>query len=156
RHVERFLRSLNVVVRASGPLGALAAAVRQEAARLDPSLTVADLRRLDEDVGRAVAPQRFQLSLVGAFAVLALLLAAVGVYGILAHFVGEQTREIGLRMALGARATDVLASVVADGLRLAGLGALVGLVLALVLARFLRGLLFGVAAWDPAAFLAAA
>jgi predicted permease len=155
RHVERFLRSVNVVVRATGSPRPLATQVRQEVSRQDPSLAVADLRLLEQDLGRAVAPQRFQLTLVGAFAVLALILAAVGVYGILAHFVGEQTREIGVRMALGARAQDVLKSVMVDGLRLAALGALVGLGLSLAVARLVRGLLFGVAAYDPAAFLAA-
>ena len=144
-----------MVVRAAGAPRPLAHIVRAELARLDPSLAVSDLRLLEQDVGRAVAPQRFQVTLVGAFALLALLLAAVGVYGILAHFVGEQTREIGVRIALGARARDVLVSVVGDGLRLAALGAAGGLVLSLVVARFLRGLLFGIAAYDPAAFLGA-
>ncbi len=155
RNVERFLRSMNVVVRTAGPPRPLETAVRRELARLDPSLAVSDLRLLEQDVGRAVAPQRFQLSLVGAFAVLGLLLAAVGVYGILAHFVGEQTREIGVRMALGARARDVLMAVAGDGLRLAALGAVLGLVLSLAVVRFLRGMLFGVAAYDPITFLAA-
>jgi len=155
REIERFLRSMNVVVRASGAPRPLAEVVRRQLARVDPSLAVSDLRLLEQDVGRVVAPQRFQVTLLGAFALAAVLLAAVGVYGILAHFVGEQTREIGVRLALGARARDVLASVVADGLRLAALGAAVGLAVSLVVARFLRGLLFGIAAYDPAAFLAA-
>ncbi len=102
-----------------------------------------------------MAAQRFQATLVGGFAVLGLLLAAVGVYGILAHFVGQQTREIGVRMAMGARATDVLRVVVTDGLRLAAIGAGLGLFLSLAVARLLRGLLFGVGAYDPAAFVAA-
>jgi putative ABC transport system permease protein len=102
-----------------------------------------------------VASQRFQLTLVAAFAALGLLLAAVGVYGILVHFVGQQTREIGVRMALGARAGDVLRGVVAEGLRLAAVGVAVGLAASLAVARLLRGMLFGVGVYDPAAFLAA-
>jgi ABC-type antimicrobial peptide transport system permease subunit len=77
------------------------------------------------------------------------------VYGMLAHFVGEQTREIGVRMALGARRGDVLRGVVAEGLRLAAIGAVVGLAASFAVARLLRGLLYGVGVYDPAAFLAA-
>src|SRR5205814_2921388 len=90
REIERFLRSMNVVVRAADAPRPLAGVVRGALSRLDPSLAVSDLRLLEEDVGRAVAPQRFQLTLVGGFALLALILAGVGGYGILAHFVGEQ------------------------------------------------------------------
>jgi putative ABC transport system permease protein len=129
--------------------------VRREVAALDPRLAVANLRLLTQDLGEAVAPQRFQLTVVAAFALLGLTLAAVGIYGILSHFVGQQTREIGVRMALGARAGDVWRAVVGEGARLAVLGALVGLVLALALARLLRGLLFGVGAYDAPAFVAA-
>jgi ABC-type antimicrobial peptide transport system permease subunit len=124
-------------------------------AALDPALAVAEMRPLAQDLEEAVAPQRFQLTLVGAFAAVALVLAAVGIYGILAHFVGQQTREIGVRMALGARASDVLRGVLGEGARLAALGAVAGLALALPLAHLPRGLLYGVGAYDPAAVLAA-
>jgi predicted permease len=155
REIEGFLRSINVVLRARAEPRSLMASVRAEVARLDPRLAVADLRLLTEDLRDAVAPQRFQLTVVGAFALLGLLLAAVGIYGILSHFVGQQTREIGVRMALGARAADVLRGVAGEGLRLAALGALLGLALSLAAARLLRGLLFGVGAYDPPAFVAA-
>jgi putative ABC transport system permease protein len=153
--IEGFLRNLNVVLRVRSDPPALMAAVRREVAALDPRLAVANLRLLTQDLGEAVAPQRFQLTVVAAFALLGLTLAAVGIYGILSHFVGQQTREIGVRMALGARAGDVWRAVVGEGARLAVLGALVGLVLALALARLLRGLLFGVGAYDAPAFVAA-
>jgi len=155
REIEGSLRSINVILRARGEPAAVLGAARREVVAVDPALAVANLRLLDEDVRAAVAPQRFQLTLVAAFAVLGLVLAAVGVYGILAHFVGEQTREIGVRMALGARAGDVLRGVVGEGLRLAAVGAAVGLAASFAVARLLRGMLFGVGVYDPAAFLAA-
>jgi predicted permease len=153
--IEGFLRNLNVVLRVRSEPGPVVAAVRREVAALDPRLAVANLRLLTQDVGEAVAPQRFQLTVVGAFALLGLLLAAVGIYGILSHFVGQQTREIGVRMALGARAADVMRGVAGEGIRLAALGALLGLALSLAAARLLRGMLFGVGAYDPPAFVAA-
>jgi predicted permease len=153
--IEGFLRNLNVVLRVRSEPGPVMTAVRREVAQLDPRLAVADLRPLARDLDDAVAPQRFQLSVVAAFALLGLLLAAVGIYGILSHFVGQQTREIGVRMALGARAADVLRGVVGEGARLAALGAAAGLLLSLGLARLLRGLLFGVGTYDPLAFLSA-
>jgi predicted permease len=154
--IEGFLRSMNVVVRARDDARPLLGAVRTAVAALDPTLAVADLRLLDRDLSRAVAPQRFQATLVGGFAALGLLLSAIGVYGILAHFVGQQTREIGVRMAMGARTGDVLRMVLADGLALVAVGGALGLALSLALARFLRGLLVGVGAYDPGAFAAAA
>jgi putative ABC transport system permease protein len=153
--IEGFLRSVNVVLRAQGAPEPLMAAVRREVAALDAGLAVADLRVLTDDLRAAVAPQRFQLTIVAAFALLGLTLAAIGLYGILAHFVGEQTREIGLRMALGARAGDVLRGVLGEGARLAALGAVAGLALSLAATRLVRGMLFGVGAYDPLAFLAA-
>ena len=153
--IEGFLRSINIVLRSRSEPAPLLAAVRREIAAIDPGLAVANLRLLEQDMRAAVAPQRFQLTVVAAFAVLGLLLAAVGVYGILAHFVGQQTREIGVRMALGARAADVLGGVVGEGLRLALLGAAVGVLLSLAVARTLRGMLYGIGAYDLVAFLAA-
>jgi predicted permease len=155
REIEGFLRRMHVVLRARGDAAALAGAVRAEVARLDRALAVADVRPLARDLRLASAPQRFQLTTVAAFAGLALLLAAVGVYGLLAHLVGAQTRDIGVRMALGARGGDVLRGVVAEGARLAVLGAAAGVVVSLATARLLRGLLFGVGPYDPLAFLAA-
>jgi predicted permease len=153
--VEGFLRNPKLVLRVRAEPGPVMAAVRREVAALDPRLAVADFRVLSRDLAEAVAPQRFQLTVVAAFALLGLTLAAVGIYGILSHFVGQQTREIGVRMALGARAGDVWRAVVGEGARLVLLGAVAGLALALALARLLRGLLFGVGAYDAAAFVAA-
>jgi putative ABC transport system permease protein len=103
-------------------------------------------------VGNAVAVPRFNLLLVASFAVLALALAAIGIYGIVAYLVTQRTREIGIRIALGARRSDVLRLVVVDGLRPVLLGAAAGAAGAVVVAQALRGLLFGVAPLDPVSF----
>ena len=149
------LRSVNVVVRAQAQPESLLAAIRREVAALDPALAVADLRLLDRDLRQAVAPQRFQATLVAAFAGVGLLLAALGVYGILVHLVGQRTREIGVRMAFGAGRGDLLRMVLGEGLVLALTGAVLGLVASLALVRLLRALLFGVGPYDPLAILAA-
>ncbi|HXY38154.1 MAG TPA: ABC transporter permease [Vicinamibacteria bacterium] len=149
------LRSVNVVVRAQAEPESLLAGIRREVAALDPALAVAGLRLLDRDLRGAVAPQRFQATLVAAFAGVGLLLAALGVYGILVHLVGQKTREIGVRMAFGAGAGDVLRMVLREGLALALAGAVLGLVASLAVVRLLRALLFGLGPYDPLAFLAA-
>lgn len=113
---------------------------------------VSNIRTLDTVVGDAVAGPRFNLLLVASFAVLALALAAIGIYGIVAYLVTQRTREIGIRLALGARHEDVLRLVVVDGLRPVLLGAAAGAVGAVIAAQALGGLLFGVAPLDPVSF----
>jgi putative ABC transport system permease protein len=116
---------------------------------VDPRLTQPRLRPLDELVGASVASQRFNAALVAAFAALALLLTAVGVYGVLAYSVRQQTREVAIRMALGARSRLVVRSIVRQGIALVVLGLLVGLAGALFLTRLIAGLLYGVEPADP-------
>jgi ABC-type antimicrobial peptide transport system permease subunit len=141
-----------LVVRATLPAAALAGAVRQAVLALDREQPIADLRTLDEAVAASLSRPRFSALLLAAFAVAALLLAAVGLYGVLAYGVAGRTREIGVRMALGAEAGDIVRLVAGRGLRLAVLGLLVGGLAALGLARFLESQLYGITATDPATF----
>ncbi|HEX8501471.1 MAG TPA: ABC transporter permease [Pyrinomonadaceae bacterium] len=144
-----------VVVRAKGEdAAALSASVRGALKGVDPNLLIWETRTMDELVGRWTAPQRFNVALLGLFAALALLLAAVGIYGVMSYTVTQRTHEIGIRMALGARGRDVLTMVVRQGmlLTLAGLG--LGLVGSLALTRLMSGLLYGVSPTDPLVFAA--
>lgn len=117
---------------------------------MDPLLPLYNVMTMEERAGAALARQRFATTLLGTFAGLALLLAAVGLYGVMAFSVAQRTREIGLRMALGADAPRVLRGVLGQGLALAGLGIALGLAGAFALQRVMAGMLYGVAATDPA------
>src|SRR5438552_19063500 len=111
---------------------------------------------LRDVIGGGVAQEKFALLLVAGFALLALMLAAVGIYGVLTYSVSQRTREMGIRMALGAPARAVRSMIVRDGARLAAIGIGVGLVAAVAATRSLRSLLFGVSPTEPLVFLAAA
>jgi putative ABC transport system permease protein len=136
-------------VRTTSNPTALAAAIQREVAALDKDQPVADDRTLEQVVGEAVGPQRFAMMLLGAFAALALVLASVGIYGVIAFSVSQRTHEIGIRMALGARGSNVLGMVVRQALGLALAGAGLGLAGALGLTRLLSSLLFSVRPTDP-------
>jgi predicted permease len=129
----------------------LAPTVRRLAREADPALPI-QLRTVEQAFDRALAGRRFSLTLIGVFSVVALLLATLGIYGLIAYLVAERTREIGIRLALGADPRAVLRQVVSQGAMLAAIGIAVGLVAAFGATRFLRGMLFGVTETDPAAF----
>ena len=134
---------------------AIVAPLRRALAKIDPDIPVSDLRPVSVILERTVARERFTTTLLGAFAAAALLLAAVGVYGVIAYAVAARERELGVRMALGARPADVVGLVVRQGARLVAAGLALGVAGALYLARGLESLLFGVRPWDTTVFVAA-
>ncbi|PYK56620.1 MAG: hypothetical protein DME48_00585 [Verrucomicrobia bacterium] len=142
-----------LVVRTSVEPMSLATSVRDAIWAVDKDQPVADIDTMDHIVSEAIARQRFSMLLLGSFATLALGLAAVGIYGVMSYSVAQRTHEIGIRMALGARRTDVLQMTVKQGLRLVGIGMLVGLVAAFLLTRVMASLLYGISATDPITFL---
>ena len=144
---------LYVMARTSG--GEMSASIRDAVAAVDPSLTAANIRAMPEIVAGTVAEPRFQTLLVSSFAVLALALAAIGIYGVIAYSVAQRTYEIGVRMALGARAADVLSLVVREGVFMAAAGVALGLAGAAFATRLMASLLVGVAPHDPVAFAGA-
>jgi putative ABC transport system permease protein len=145
-------RGLRLIVRATVPPSSLIPAIRQEVRALDPALPITDVKTLDDVVSDSTGPQRFNAALLGAFAGIALLLAAVGVAGVLAISVSRRTQEIGIRLALGARSGDVLRMVLGQGLALVLLGLAIGLPCAFLATRVLATLLFGIGAHDPLTF----
>jgi putative ABC transport system permease protein len=151
---QRPWKFANVVVRSTADPESVAGLVRAAILAEDVSQASTPLRPLGRLVSASIAQPRFRTLLLGSFAGAALLLAAVGLYGVIAHTVGQRTREIGLRMALGARGNDIFRSVVGQGLGLATAGIGVGLAAAAVLTRLLSSLLFGIGSWDPATFAA--
>jgi putative ABC transport system permease protein len=144
------------VIRASADPATLAQAVVGEIHNIDPLLPVTQVMTLDQLVSDSVSPRRFSMNLLGIFAALALLLAAVGIYGVMSYIVGLRTGEIGIRMALGAQPQDIWKLIVGRGTRLAFAGVAIGLVGALALTRLLASLLYGIKATDPFTFLAVA
>jgi len=145
-------RDLNLVARTAGDPLKWATAVRGQVWAIDANVPVVDLMSVEQRLAESVAPRRFQMLLFGAFAALALALAAVGVYGVTSHSVSRRTHEIGVRMALGAQPRDVLLMVIRQGITLALAGVAIGLAIALALTRMMAGLLFNVEATDPATF----
>ena len=146
-------RDMALVAKTDGDPLALAAAIRDVVRRLDPALPVSRVRTLDAVVAGSIAAPRLASLVLGLFAVLAVLLCAVGVYGVLAMGVAERRQEIGVRLALGARAANVSGLVLGEGLAAVGSGLAIGLLAAAFLSRFLVSLLQGVRPLDPGSYL---
>ena len=145
--------NINLVLRTRNEPTALLAAVRAVVNDLDRNVPLFDVETMDAQLARQVASQRFNATLLTAFALFALLLAGLGIYGVMAYGVGQRTHEIGVRMALGAAPPNILKMLLGRGLALAGTGIALGLAGSLILTRFLRSLLFGVQPTDFATFL---
>jgi putative ABC transport system permease protein len=148
--------SMNVVIRSKTDPATLAAAVRKEVLQIDPNQPVADVRTMEQWLDGSVAAPRYRTTLLGLFALVALALASTGIYGVMSYSVSQRTHEIGVRMALGARRSDVLRLVVRQGMTLVIIGVGLGLAGALALTRLMASLLFGVTAKDPFTFVAVA
>jgi predicted permease len=148
-HAQHPVEGLVMTLRTSGnPRGAIGDA-RSVLRRLDPNMPLSDVATMEEVVAESVAARRFSLWLLTAFAGVALLLAAIGIYGVLSYTVGQRTKEIGVRMAMGAPRAHVLRLVVAEGMTLVAVGVTIGLLLALGLTSVVRGLLYEVQPYDP-------
>jgi putative ABC transport system permease protein len=145
---------MTLIVRTEGNPTNLSAAIRDQVLAVDKDQPVSRIRPLDQIVSDSVSKQRFSMTLLGVFAVLALILAAVGLYGVMSYAVTQRTHEIGIRMALGASAGDVLRLVVGQGMMLALIGIGIGLIASFGLTRVMASLLFGVSATDPMTFIA--
>lgn len=146
----------SLVVRSSQEVTALALPIQKQIAALNPNIAVSDILTMEQRMGISSATSRFDALLVLLFAVLGLMLAAVGLYGLLSYLVTERTNEIGIRMALGAQRSQVMRILFLDGLRPTGLGLLLGLLAGGVCGQLIRTLLFGVEPSDPTIFAAVA
>ncbi len=149
-------RLMSIVIRANGDPAQLTSAVRHIVDGLDANLPVTKVHTMDELLAQAVSQRRLSMLLLAVFAAVAMLLAAVGIYGVMAYTVAQRTHEIGIRMALGAERADVLHMIVGDGMRLAGLGLIAGLIASVIAMRFLQSQLYGVRSTDPVTFICVA
>src|ERR1700728_4328493 len=146
-------KQVSVVLRTSLPATLLEPQIRHEIQSIDPGLPVFNVSSMNDILDRSLASRRFSADLVGGFAGLAVLLAFVGIYGFFAYMVGQRSREIGIRMALGARRGDILQLFLRKGVALAGVGIVAGLVVSASTASMMASLLYGVRPHDPAVFL---
>jgi predicted lysophospholipase L1 biosynthesis ABC-type transport system permease subunit len=144
--------SVDLVVRTTLPAGELASGVRAALRPIAPNLPANEFRTLQQLVDKAVSPRRFIVLLLGGFALFALILASLGIYGVISYSVSQRTREIGIRMALGASASHLQARIIAQTLGLAAVGLAFGTAASWAIARALEGFLFGITAKDPITF----
>ena len=154
--LSRYVRRVNFLARTTVEPLSLAGPIRNQISTLDKDQAVFNVRTMEQALAQSVSARRFSMILLAVFALLALTLAAVGIYGVISYSVAQRTREVGIRMALGAKTIDVLNLVVRDGLKLVLIGIGVGLVGALLLTRLMTTLLFGVTATDAVTYVTVA
>jgi putative ABC transport system permease protein len=152
-HMPQFqMNFMTVVARSQAEPGVVAAAIRDQVRALNPNLPLGDVRTMNELLARSLDDRRFTMLLLAIFAALALVLAAVGLYGVMSYGVVQRTHELGVRMALGAGTQQLSRMVIGEGLGLVALGIIIGLVGSWMVVRFLQSLLFGVSGNDPLVF----
>jgi ABC-type antimicrobial peptide transport system permease subunit len=152
QEIQQSATGIDVVLRTSTAHPATLESIRNAISRMNPGQFIYDVRPLDEVISKSLATQRFSMILLGTFAALALLLATIGIYGVVSYLVGQRTHEIGIRMALGAQRSHILGLVLERGARLAAVGVGLGLAAALAITRLMASLLYGVGATDPLTF----
>jgi putative ABC transport system permease protein len=145
-----------IYARTAADPGVIGDAIRREVQAVDPDVPVYAVRSMEEVVARSMAQRRFALQILGVFAVIALLLASIGIYGVMAYTFSQRTHEIGIRIALGAQRQHILRMALGEGMVLVAFGLAAGLIGALLLTQFLRSLLFAVKPTDPLTFIAIA
>ncbi len=143
---------VELVIRTSVPLQSVVPSIRAELRKIDPNLPVTEYQPLTQLIDQAVSPTRLVTELLGGFSLLALVLASLGIYGVISYSVSQRTQEIGIRMAIGAQRGDVSRLIITEGMRLAGIGVALGLIFSLALTQAMKSLLFGVGATDPLTF----
>jgi ABC-type antimicrobial peptide transport system permease subunit len=149
-------KTVAVVLRTQGDPAAVVDQVRETVKEIDPREVVYNVQTMDEVVANSYAARRLSMILLGVFAMLALALACVGIYGVISYLVGQRTREIGIRMALGAQRRDILHLVLGEGVKMAMVGAALGIAASLSLTRLMAKELFGVSAHDPLTYASVA
>lgn len=147
---------LDLVVRTTLPESAIVSAVRSELRTLAPGLPTAGYQTLSKIVDQSVSPKRFTMMLISAFSLLSLVLASIGIYGVIAYSASRRTNEIGIRMALGANKSNILSMVIGQGIRLVGLGVVIGVVASLFIAKVLQSLLYEISPADPFTYISVA
>jgi predicted permease len=152
-HRERFSFSMTLLARARTDPQAVTGGIQRIVREMDSDMPLYDVRTMEDHMGIALLPARLGGEVLGGFGLLGLLLAAVGVYGVMAYSVAQRTRELGIRMAVGANRSSVVRLVLAEGMKLAVIGTVLGLVGAAGASQLIKGMLYNVNALDPVAFL---
>jgi predicted permease len=150
-----YLRAMDFAVKTAGEPNSYLPAIKSELRKIDNDVPLGNVQTLEDKLRNSTATRRFNLGLISTFALVALILSAVGLYGVMSYGVNQRTAEIGIRMAIGAQPKDVLKLILREGFLLAVIGTLLGAVGALALTRFLSSVLFGVSATDPVIYFSA-